>query len=210
MKLFIQTGSCSIAPQIIANEIGVELELFNVDMNTRRYGDNDYYKVSTFAMVPALVIDEKRTLHETAVISVYLADKKPAAQLVPLAGTFERVRVMEMLSFVAGEIHQKFIPLLRPFVNDEAKQEFRTLLVRNFAHLDKQLSDGRPYMMGEHFGVVDAYLFSITPWVIRTKVDIEHLASLKGYMNRLADRPSVVKAMQDEGANTADWRQRLP
>jgi glutathione S-transferase len=97
MKLFIQTGSCSISPQIIANEIGVNLELINVDMATRRYGDNDYYKVSTFAMVPALVIDEKITLHETTVISVYLADKKPASQLIPLAGTFVRVRVMEML-----------------------------------------------------------------------------------------------------------------
>jgi glutathione S-transferase len=64
--------------------------------------------------------------------------------------------------------------------------------------------------MGEHFGVVDTYLFSIVPWVVRTKVDIEHLANLQAYMDRLADRPSVVKAMQDEGANTTDWRQRLP
>lgn len=209
MKLFIQTGSCSIAPQIIANEIGVELEIINVDMTTRRYGDKDYYEVSTFAMVPALVIDEKRTLHETAVISVYLADKKPGAHLVPLAGTFERVRVMEQLSFIAGEIHQKFIPLFRPFVNSEAKNQFRALLVRNLSHLDKQLSDGRPYITGEHFGVVDAYLFSIVPWVIRLEVEIEHLTYMQAYMNRLASRPSILKAMQDEGANTTDWRQRL-
>ncbi|MFJ3366893.1 glutathione S-transferase C-terminal domain-containing protein [Pseudomonas sp. NPDC086251] len=206
MKLFIQAGSGSLSPQIIANEIGIELELFNVDMAAQRYGENEYYKVSTFSMVPALVIDDKKTLHETAVISVYLADKKPAAQLVPYAGTFERVRVMEMLSFVTGEIHQKFIPLLPTFVNSEAKDEFRTLLSHNLTHLDKQLSDGRLYMMGGPFGVVDAYLISIVPWVVRTKVDIEHLAHLQSYMDRLLDRPSVIKAMRDEGANVTDWR----
>lgn len=43
MKLYIQNGSCSLAPQAIANETGLELELINVDVPAKKYGsDPDY------------------------------------------------------------------------------------------------------------------------------------------------------------------------
>lgn len=160
-------------------------------------------------MVPTLEIDHETKLSEVLVISLFLADKKPELRLAPAADSFERFRQLEMLSFIATEVQAKFIPVLRPFVNEEAKDQFRALLVRNFTSLNQRLADGRDYLFGADFTVADAFLFSIVPWVVRTKVDILNLSHLVAYMDRVAARPSVAKAMKEEGGSAAGWRDRL-
>jgi len=50
-------------------------------------------------------------LTENVVVLQYIADLNPAAKLAPAAGTMERYRLQEWLSFINSELHKSFTPL---------------------------------------------------------------------------------------------------
>ena len=43
-------------------------------------------------------------LLEALAVTTYLADTKPEAKLIPPAGSFERVKVLQLQTFIASEI----------------------------------------------------------------------------------------------------------
>ncbi len=204
MKLYIANHTCSLAAQIIAHEISQPLEIIHVDVLTKTYGEGrDYRAVNRHGYVPTLVLDGGASLSETLAVTTYLADTRPEAKLIPPAGSFERVKMLELQTFLATEVHQKFIPVFREYVTEDAKNRFRDMLIKNFGALDERLTDGRPYLTGETFTVADAYLFSVTPWTERTHVDIGHLKHLRAFQDRVAARPAVQAALRDEATAAA-------
>lgn len=202
MKLYLANRTCSLAAQIVAHEVGIPLDLRHVDVKTKTFSGKDYLAINRYGYVPTLEFDDGVTLSETAAVTQYLADRKPELNLMPPAGSFERVKLVELQTFIATEIHQKFIPVFRDYVPEDAKDKFREILIANFASLDERFADGRTYLTGETFTVADAYLFSVTPWTERTQMDIGHLKRLWAFQERVAARPAVQKAMRDE-ANAA-------
>jgi glutathione S-transferase len=159
--------------------------------------------------VPALVLDEKHEepLTETVVIASYLADQHPESGLVPARGTLERVRMDQLLTFVATEIAQKHIPLMRKLLTEEGTTWTRNKLVNAYAQLDARLADGRSYLTGEQFTVADAYVWA-TMWHERSGAKIEHLRNLMAYIRRIEARPAVQKALKDEAEIVAAHTQR--
>ncbi len=204
MKLYIANHTCSLAAQIIAHEVEQPLDLIHVNVKDKTYGKGeDYLAVNRYGYVPTLGLDDGGTLSETLAVTTYLADTKPEAKLIPPAGSFDRARMLELQTFIASEIHQKFIPVFRDFVTEEAKERFRAILVKHFASLDERLADGRTYLTGETFTVADAYLFSVTLWTERTHVNIDHLKNIWSFQGRVAARPAVQAALRDEAAAAA-------
>lgn len=204
MKLYIANHTCSLTAQIIAHEIGLPLDIVHVNVldKTTSSGEN-YMDVNRHGYVPTLILDNSKKLSETIVVSSYLADMKPEARLLPPNGTFERVKLTELLTFIATEIHQKYIPVFREYVTEYAKNKFREILIRNYGALDDQLSDGRPYLTGNTFTVADAYLYAVTLWHKRTHVKIDHLKNLAAFMARVEARSSVQAALHDEAQAVA-------
>jgi glutathione S-transferase len=70
------------------------------------------------------------------------------------------------------------------------------------------LADGRTWLMGEQFTVLDAYVWA-TFWQERSGVDISHLKNVMTFKQRMEARPSVIKALADEAAIAAEHRQRI-
>lgn len=117
MKLYIANRTCSLAAQIIAHEIEQPLEIIHVDVRNKTYGNGeDHRAVNRYGHVPTLVFDDGVSLSETLAVTTYLADTKPEANLIPRAGSFERVKMLELQTFIASEVHQKFIPVFRDYV----------------------------------------------------------------------------------------------
>src|SRR5262249_26620307 len=142
-------------------------------------------------------LDDGTRLAEGVVILQYIADKVPG-KLAPTYGTLERYRVMEWLTFVNSEIHKQYSPLFYPTTPDATKEAQRTKLARRFAHLE-QILETQPYAGGEKFSVADAYLFTILNWSGSLKVDLSPYPALLAYQDRIRARPSVQRAMIDEG-----------
>ncbi len=195
MKLYYSPGACSLSPHIVASEAGIAVTLAKVDLKTHKTADGgDYYQVNPKGYVPALVLDDGRMLTEGPAIVQYLADLKPDMGLIPRSG-FERYKVIEWLTFINGEIHKAFSVL---FGKDEtAKIAAREKLGQRFAYVGQALGENL-YLTGDGFTLADAYLFVMLRWAGKLHVAVpDNLARLR---DRIAARPAVHKALQEEGS----------
>lgn len=200
MKLYIANQTCSQAVQIIANELGLKPELVHFDVFNKGTSNGDNFaEVNPLLYVPALILDNdgQDVLSETIVITSYLADQHPEAGLIPAQGTLERVKYDQLLTFIATEIAQKHIPLMRKLMTEEGTAWTRNKIVTAYATLDARLADGRAFLAGNKFTVADAYVFG-TWWHERSGAEIGHLKNLMAYKARIDALPSVQKALKDE------------
>jgi glutathione S-transferase len=159
---------------------------------------SDYYKVNPLGYVPLLELDDGTRLRECSAILQYVADQVPAKNLAPANGTLPRYRLQEWLSFISTELHRSFSPLFNPKMPDEGKQVYRDRLASRFAWLDGELA-GKPYVMGEHFSVADAYLFVVTRWTKPMQIDLTPYPNLRAHSERVGARPAVQEALKVEG-----------
>jgi glutathione S-transferase len=71
-------------------------------------------------------------------------------------------------------------------------------VISRLTWVDEQLA-GKDYLMGDAFSVPDAYLFTVANWTKPLGLDISGLKNLGAFMDRVAARPAVQKAMKHEG-----------
>lgn len=198
MKLYYSPGACSLSPHIVALEAEIPLALEKVDLKAHRteHGE-DYYSVNPKGYVPALRLDDGKTLTEGPAIVQFLADLKPSSALAPANGTFARYKLQEWLTFINGEIHKPFGTLFAGGTED-AKKAAREKIAKRFAWVDKELGEN-PYLTGPVFTVADAYLFVMLTWAHKLHVDIKSFPKLQLYYARVAARPKVQEALKAEG-----------
>jgi glutathione S-transferase len=202
MKLFYSPGACSLAPNIVAHEAGIELRLQKVDTKTKTVANaGDYWAINPKGYVPALELDNGEVLTEGPTLVQYIADQKPAAALVPAAGTLERFRVQEMLGYINSEIHKTYSMLFKPALPAEVRAEREEYLLKRYDLLEQKLV-GRQYLFGDKFTAADAYLFTVTRWATPVKVDLSRFANLQKFQERVAARPAVQAALKAEGLGT--------
>ena len=199
MKLYYAPGACSLSPHIVARELGMSVELKKVNTKDKTFeGGGDYWKVNPRGYVPALELDNGRTLTEGPAIVQYLADQKPDSGLAPKAGTFERYQLQEWLNFLTSEVHKQFSPLFKPNTPEDYKPIVKQNLASRFDWIEQQLA-GKDYLMGKAFTVADAYLFVLLGWTKPTGIDLARWPNLAAFHQRVGARPKVQEAMQVEG-----------
>ena len=113
-------------------------------------------------------------------------------------GTIARYQMMSWLNFIGTEIHKNYSPLFNPAASDELKTNARSNLAQRYAHVEAML-DGRDYLGGEHVSVADVYLFVVTNWAGKVKLDLSAFPNLQAFQERIAARPAVQQAMRAEG-----------
>ncbi len=200
MKLYYSPGACGLHPQIALREAGLDFDLVRVDLRAHKLADgSDYYAVNPKGYIPVLELDDGTRLTEGAVIDQYVADRNPAAKILPPAGTMERIRVQEWLHFIGTEIHKAFSPLFNPSLPDADKETQRKRIAGRFDYVVKQLGT-KPYLTGEGFTVADGYLFNMLRWTAFTGIDLGQWPVLKAYFARIEERPSVQAAIAAEKA----------
>ena len=199
MKLFYTPGACSISPHIALCEAGIAHQIDKVDLKAKKTeGGADYLAINPKGYIPALQLDSGEVLVEGVAIVQYIADQKPESGLAPKAGTMERYRLMEWLTFISSELHKGFSPLFNPAIPDEVKKIFRDRLALRWAYVDKQLA-GKDYVMGKTFTVADGYLYNMTRWAKRVEMDLSTLPNVTAFIARVEARPKVIEALKAEG-----------
>jgi glutathione S-transferase len=200
MKLYYTPGACSLSPHIVLREAGLDFDLERVDIKakTTERGGN-FLDVNPKGYVPALELDGGEVLTEGAAVVQYIADRKPESGLAPRSGTIERARLQEHLNFVAAELHKSFSPLFSPATSDAEKQSAHAKIRRRLDDVERHLSDGRAYLLGDNFSVADAYLFTVANWTRPMGIGLESWPKLAAYLARIAARPRVQEALKAEG-----------
>ncbi len=199
MKLYYSPGSSSLAPHIALREAGLRFDLERVSLKTKRTaGDADYLRVNPKGYVPALQFEDGTVLTEGPAIMLWIGDQVPEKRLVPSPGTMERYRLIECLNFIATELHKNYGALFDPTLPDASKSAARARIDKRLDYLNRTLGDA-PFMLGEHFTVADAYLFTVLGWGRLVDIDLARWPKLAAYAGRIGARPMVLDTLRAEG-----------
>ncbi|MDY0014052.1 MAG: glutathione transferase GstA [Rhodocyclaceae bacterium] len=199
MKLYHTPGACSLSPHIVLRECGADFSLVKVNLRSHQTEDGrPFTTINPKGYVPALELDDGQVLTEGPAIIQYLADRHPQAALAPPAGTLERARLQEWLTFIGTELHKSFSPLFNPAASADWKEAARQGLLRRFAYVAECLS-ARPFLLGATFTCADAYLYTVLRWAATVKLDLGPWPVLADYRARVEARPAVQAALRAEG-----------
>lgn len=200
MRLYYAPGACSLAPHIVAREADLPVELERVDLAAKKTErGEDFRAINPKGYVPTLKLDDGAVLTESAAILQYLGDRAgEGGGLIPPAGTTERYRVIEWLTFVSTELHKGFGAFFIPGYPEEAKALTRGKLAERLRFLEDHFAD-HVYLQGERFSVADAYLFTVLTWTKRHAIDMQPFPHLRAYQAHIAERPGVQAALREEG-----------
>jgi glutathione S-transferase len=192
MKLYYAPGACSLASRISFHEAGRIIDFERVDIHfkvTERA--QDFLEINPKGYVPMLVLDSGEAVTENIAILALIAEDYPQLQV---EGPLARTRLLEMLSFLSSEVHVAFKPLWHG-ADDQEKAAARQAVARRLSLIEDDLRE--LYLFGPRFTVADAYLFVMLRWAIDFGVPIS--AELIAYFERVAERPTVRRALVEEG-----------
>jgi glutathione S-transferase len=199
MKLYYSPGACSLSPHIALREAGLPFTLHKVDLGAKRVDSGeDFHDVNGKGYVPALELDNGDVLTEGPAIVQYIADQEPSAGLAPAAGTLERYKLQEWLSFITSELHKGMGSMFNPAQTPEWKEGVKATLSKRLDWLSREL-EGKPYLMGDTFTVADAYLFTVLGWAPHVGFDLSKWPVFEQHAARVRARPKVVEALKAEG-----------
>lgn len=198
MKLYFVTEQISLAPHIMLIEGGFDFELIKVNLTTMcaSNGDN-FLNINPNGYVPALVLENGKTIIEVPAMLQYLADLKPELNLAPRHGEWMRVEMWEAFDFFSTEILAYCLPIFMPHIADEIKNELVEKMKKRLDFIEFKIKD-RIYILGDHFTAVDAFAFPILSWMPRFSIDLHQWPSIHKLMLLLRDRDSILKAQQVE------------
>lgn len=200
LTLYHSPGACSLAPHILLHETDTPHEGVRVDLKTKRTASGqDYLTINPKGAVPALDTgDGSGVLTENGVVLQYIAELAGGDDLLPPRPDMKHYRVLEMVNYVATELHKGFGPLFNPASSEETKQAARDLLAKKFTFIQDRLGSN-DYMFGDAPVIADFYLFVILNWTGMHKIDLEWWPKLAAFRSRVAARPAVLKTMRAEG-----------
>lgn len=201
LKLYIANDTCSRAAQLVAHELSIEHELVHFDVTNKGTSNGEDFAAINpllYVRVPVLKLenDNNDVLSETIIIASHLADHHPEEGLSPLPGTMERAKMDQFLVFLATEIAQKHIPLMRKLMTEEGILFNSNKLLGAYRRLDDQLADGGPYLFGDKLTVPDAYAWA-TLWNSRSGVNIDRLENIAFWKARVDARPAGIKTLKE-------------
>jgi glutathione S-transferase len=198
MKLYYAPEFSSLADHIALIEADIPADLVRVDLESKQLETGgDFHAVNPKGYVPALVLDDGEVLTENTAILAWVADRAP--HLSP-AGPLARYRLIEMLSFIASEVHKRFPIYLS--AAEETRGLLRKDILRWFEFAAARLKQG--YLFGAHISVADFYLFVIVRGAVALGFPLP--GPLVDFVARISDRPSVKEALRRENVSSRQAR----
>jgi glutathione S-transferase len=193
MKLYYSPGACSLADHIALIEADMTVDLVRVNLKTHKLDDGgSLCDINPKDYVPVLDLDDGERLTENVAILAYIADRYPPL-MAP--GELGRYRLLEMLSYIATEIHKAFHPLFHLEDDGVERTRARETVAQRLEFVASALKGS--YLFGEKATVADAYLFVMLTWAAQRKIPIP--PPLGSFMAHMKSRPTVVAALKREG-----------
>ena len=142
----------------------IPVEEVVVDFREGQQNSPEHVARNPFARVPVLELDDGTYLIESLPMILYLEELHPEPALVgsnPLERaqtlTVERIAETGVLFPIARVVHATDSPLGLPPM-PEVAEVFRQALIKPCEVLNDRLSDGRPFLMGDHVTIADCTL----------------------------------------------------
>jgi glutathione S-transferase len=203
LKFYYTPHTCALASHIAFEEAGADIETVRIDFATTEQRSAAYLRINPKGRVPSLVTD-RGILTETPAILAFIAQSFPAARLAPLDDPFGFARVQAFNSYLCSTVHVAHAHRMRGYrwADDEAaiaamQRKAPQAVGECFALIERDMFAG-PFVMGEAYTICDPYLFTLAQWWEADGVDPARLPKLQDHRRRMAERPSVQRAIAVE------------
>ncbi len=204
IKLYGFPQTRSVRAAWALEEAGADYEYTLVNLLKGEHKQAAFLTINPFGKIPSLV-DDSIVISESAAICTHIAEKFPAAKLIPTDAK-GRAEYFQWLFFVVSELevhlwtaakHDRFLPEDKriPAIANTSFWEFEKAAAVLSTHLK-----GRQYIAGEQFSAADIICVSVLHWAHHVKITLDD--TLLNYMNRLSERPALIKARKREADAT--------
>ncbi|MBI1213936.1 MAG: glutathione S-transferase [Alphaproteobacteria bacterium] len=205
MKLFYAPNSCALASHVALEDAEAEYEAVRVDFRANEQRSAEYLAINPKGRVPALVTS-KGILTETPAILFFVAQSYPNARLAPLDDPFALAQLQAFNSYLCATVHVAHAHRMRgyrwaddPSAIEAMKKKVPESVGACFGLIEHEYLRG-PWVMGERYTIADPYLFTLAQWLELDGVDVAKLPRVADHRARMAERPSVRKAIAQETA----------
>lgn len=202
LKFYYATQSSSTAARIGLEEAGLPYEGIEVSWR-RKVNLEEVKKVNPLGQIPVLMADFGVLTQNIAILE-YAADQVPEKGLLPKAGTPEGWQARAWLSYMAADFQKAFGPFAfadRFTKNETAQGEIREAareaIAGHVAYVNQSL-EGKAYLLGSRFSMVDAYAFVVLGWCKWAEINLASYKNILPYLHRIYERPAVQKVLKEE------------
>lgn len=199
MKLYVAPGPNSYRVRIFMAEKGITLPMIELDYGKREHKAEKFLKLNSLGQVPVLVLDDGTVITESVAICRYLEAVHPKPPLFGsdptskgLVEMWNRRMENEVFATIGNvTLHTDEFFKERLIQVPEFAEAQRKMIPGKWAWLDREMSDGRPYLAGDTFSIADISGM-VTLWlseVFSYEVPAD-LPYVQGWNKRLRQRPS--------------------
>ncbi len=202
--LYYAPGAASMAVHWMLIELGVPFDTVLVDINAGAQRSADYLKLNPAGRVPTLVVDSVAYTESTALLML-LAERHPAAAMMPLPGTPHRAAWLELMIYLANTV----LPAMRDWFyagkdGDASGADAVSALARRriegaWDQLDQRLASGQPFLVGPHRTTADLLAVMLMRWSRGMPRPATGWPALAGYVERICATPGFVEVCRREG-----------
>ncbi|WP_105383664.1 glutathione S-transferase family protein [Neorhizobium alkalisoli] len=198
-------GSCSLAPHIVLEEIGVPYHLALISTDKGDARTEEFRRFNPKGRIPVLT-GKNFFLTEAPAILLHLAQTSPTSNLLE-SGQESFIRAVEWFNWLSGTVHAVAVRMIwrSEYFLDDASYHPAIVakghehLMAAFSLIEAKMKD-RPWTLGSRYSVVDPYLLVFNRWGNRMKIDMQRdYPAWTDHAKRLADRKAVQAALSQEG-----------
>ncbi|MCJ0765385.1 glutathione S-transferase family protein [Variovorax terrae] len=209
LQLYYYPSTAAMVPHIVLEELGAPYQRVLVDREQDAHKAPAYLRLNPNGLIPVLA-DGELVLYETAAICLHLCDTHPQAALAPALGTPARAHFYKWLMWLTNTLQATLILYCYPerYVapgNAVGAAEVKLLAEHRSAALLDQLDaelarHGGPWLLGEHYSALDAYVFTLCRWTRHFGVTppARTRTQLGPYLQRMLARPAVQRVLAAE------------
>jgi glutathione S-transferase len=202
--LYYYPGNASMAPHMVLEEIGAPYERHLVDREKNAHKDPAYLRLNPNGVIPTYV-DSDLVVFEAAAICLHLADRNPAAGLVPELGTAERAQFYKWLIHLTNTVQAELLTYFYPdrltdsaASGAEVKAHAEARISGMFDRIEAVLAAGGPYLLGARFSAADLYLLMLARWTRDMANPARNRPAVRRLLDRLTERPAVRRVFATE------------
>jgi len=204
-QLYFAPGSCAFASLIALEEAGAVYQTRRIDLAAGEQRRAEFRALSPRGQVPTLVAEEV-TIRENLAVLTYIAQRFPAAGLLPFESPALMGKSYEFLSWFATNLHVAVAQIWRTerFSTDDVAQaplkaQGRIALTRALETFDAVASDSDgPWILESGFSVCDTLAPVAGRWARRLELELSDYAALATLVDRVNARPATERAVLRE------------
>lgn len=206
MILYSIPGTCSLAPHIALLESHTAYVYHMIDPKNKKTAEgHSYLDINPLGLVPAIAHPDLGLMTEVTALLEWIHLSKPEMQLLLTQTPTQTFHTKKWLNFIASEIHKGFSPLFDRQLTPDSRERLRAKLMQRLNLLHKHLTD-QPYIMGDQWTLIDAYLFTVLQWAEKVEINLDLFPLFKTYLRLNLQKESVQKALDIEAQQLNKWR----